>query len=109
APHRLVIALVAAAFLAFAFAGSVSASGNSLTVTASNTGTADRVTMAFTGSVPAFNVSADSSPPVGIGSGKDMPIGDRTFYIHFDCPMGCWSGQITNRVPFETLPEVRGA
>jgi hypothetical protein len=109
ASYRLLIALVAAAFLAFAVAAPASAAGNSLTLTAANTGAADRVTLAFTGQVPAFNITADSNPPFGIGSGRDMPIGDSTFYVHLDCPMSCWSGQITNQVPFETLPQVRGA
>jgi hypothetical protein len=109
APYRLLTSLVAAASLAFALAGPVSASGNSLTVTAANTGAADKVTMAFTGAVPTFTITADSNPPVGIGSGREMPIGDSTFYVHLDCPMSCWSGQITNSVPFERLPQVRGA
>lgn len=107
--HLFVVTTAALLGLAAAAPTSAAASSSTLTLSATNTGTADKVTLAFTGPVPAFNVTADSNPPIGIGSGKPRPIGDSTFYIHLDCPMGCWSGAITNNVPFEVLPEVRGA
>jgi hypothetical protein len=90
-------------------AHAAAASTPSLTLSATNTGASDQVTLAFTGPVPAFAISDSDSPPDGIGSGKPHPIGDSTHYIHLDCPQGCWSGQITNNVPFEQLPQVRGA
>ena len=108
---RHLFAVTAAALLGLAAAAPTPAAAatSTLTLSATNTGAADRVTLAFTGPVPAFTVAADANPPVGIGSGKPRPIGDSTFYIHLDCPTGCWSGTITNNVPFETLPQVRGA
>jgi hypothetical protein len=99
---------LAAAVPAPVFAAAHS-SGQSLTLSATNTGTSDQVTLAFTGPVPALTVSDSDNEPVGIGSGKPHPIGDSTHYVHLACPQGCWSGQITNGVPFEQLPQVRGA
>jgi hypothetical protein len=106
--HSFLAAAAALLGLAAASPAPASASGSSLAVSATNTGTADQVTLAFTGAEPALTVTADGNPPFGIGSGKEMPIGDSTFYIHFHCPMSCWSGNITNNVPAETLPQVRG-
>ena len=107
--HLFVVATAALLGLTAAAPTTAAASSSTLTLTAANTGTADRVTLTFTGPVPAFDVTADGNPPVGLGSGKDRPIGDSTFSIHLDCPMSCWSGTITNDVPFESLPQVRGA
>jgi hypothetical protein len=112
ARHQLLAAAAALLALAVAIpatAHAAVASTPSLTLSATNTGASDKVTLAFTGTVPAFTVSDSAGPPVGIGSGKDMPIGDSTHYIDLECPMSCWTGQITNNVPFERLPQVRGA
>jgi hypothetical protein len=103
------IAAIAALAFGTASAGPASADTSSLTVSATTSGSTDQVTLDFVGSVPALSVTEDGNPPEGIGSGRPITIGDSTAYIHLDCPQSCWSGNITNNVPFEQLPLVRGA
>ncbi|MFG1798429.1 hypothetical protein [Nocardia sp. NPDC049149] len=108
------IVAVATLLVGCAFAAPTSASADatsSLTLSAINAGTSEQVILQFTGPLPTktLNISDNNTVPVDIGADKPRPIGDSKHYIHLGCLQVCWSGRITNNVPFKQLPLVRGA
>lgn len=104
----LFLAAVAVAVVVPLGAGSAAAdSPPALTITATNQGGYDLVTVTSTGAPPVMTLSDDNRPPVAPGSGKPQPIGGATYYIHLDQGSTALAG-VTNDAGTAGLPAVVG-